>query len=74
MGIKFKVDGKDVTDKVNPPSHEQIQNEINGMEIPLGNKDINERLWAVINENTELQHQITLLKYRLESIKRIVAE
>ena len=80
MGIRFKVDGKEVNtnayhyDGGNPPSHEQIQNGIDGMEIPLGNKDVTERLWAVINENTELQQQITLLKYQLESIKRIVAE
>ena len=37
-------------------------------------EEMTERLWSVINENTGLQQQVTLLKYKLESIKRILAE
>jgi hypothetical protein len=44
------------------------------MEIPLGNDGMTERLWSVINENTGLQQQVTMLKYQLESIRRIVAK
>lgn len=42
-------------------------------ETPMS-EEMTERLWSVINENTGLQQQVTLLKYQLESIRRIVAK
>ena len=65
MGLKFKVDG------VEQPSGES--GHIEPQEIQM-TPDMTERMWSIINENTGLQQQITLLKSQLESIKRIVAE
>jgi hypothetical protein len=36
--------------------------------------DMTERLWEVINENTELKQQLYMAEHRLEQIKRILAE
>ncbi len=37
-------------------------------------KEMTERLWEVINENTELKQQLYLAEHRLEQIKRLLAE
>tara|TARA_B110000858_G_C17722239_1_gene435830 strand:+ start:371 stop:700 length:330 start_codon:yes stop_codon:yes gene_type:complete len=56
------------------PGSKGTSGHVDGMEIPLGNDGMTERLWSVINENTGLQQQVTMLKYQLESIRRIVAK
>ena len=38
------------------------------------NDEMKERLWAVINENTELKQQLYMAEAKLESIKRMLAE
>jgi hypothetical protein len=36
--------------------------------------DMTERLWEVINENTELKQQLYMAEHRLEQIKRLLNE
>ena len=36
------------------------------------NDEMKERLWAVINENTELKQQLYMAEHRLEQIKRLL--
>ncbi len=42
-------------------------------ETPM-TQDMTERLWEVINENTELKQKLFMAEHRLEQIKRILAE
>ena len=65
MGLKIKVDG------VEQPSGES--GHIEPQEIQM-TPDMTERLWEVINENTELKQQLYMAEHRLEQIKRILAE
>jgi hypothetical protein len=41
--------------------------------IPMS-KEMTERLWEVINENTELKQQLYFAEHRLEQIKRLLEE
>ena len=72
MGLKFKVDGKEVDSKSyhwdggNPPQQEPAEIQMT--------EDMTKRLWEVINENTELKQQLYMAENRLEQIKRLVAE
>jgi hypothetical protein len=36
------------------------------------NDEMKERLWSVINENTELKQQLYMAEHRLEQIKRLL--
>ena len=65
MGLKIKVDG------VEQPSGES--GHIEPQEVQM-TPDMTERLWSVINENTELKQQLYMAEHRLEQIKRILAE
>jgi len=83
MGLKFKVDGVDVTDKINLPSHEEIEKAKNEYmadkdvkipslkEIPMS-KEMTERLWEIMAENSELSQKLYIAEHRLEQIKRLV--
>ena len=42
-------------------------------EIPMS-KEMTERLWEVINENTELKQQLYFAEHRLEQIRRLLEE
>tara|TARA_R110000796_G_scaffold4151_2_gene15741 strand:- start:1115 stop:1378 length:264 start_codon:yes stop_codon:yes gene_type:complete len=87
MGIRFKVDG--VEQKSGESGHTNEFSDDTPIHVVMPankynemyeagtlemSKDMTEHLWSVINENTGLQQQVTLLKYKLESIKRILAE
>ena len=37
-------------------------------------EDMTERLWGVINENTELKQQLYMAEAKLEGIKRMLSE
>jgi hypothetical protein len=65
MGLVVKVDGQ-----VQPSGE---SGHIEPQEVPM-TPDMTERLWSVINENTELKQQLYMAEHRLEQIKRIVAE
>ncbi len=65
MGLKIKVDG--VEQKSGESGHIEPQ------EIQM-TPDMTERLWEVINENTELKHQLMMVEAKLEAIKRMLAE
>jgi hypothetical protein len=41
--------------------------------IPM-TEDMTKRLWALINENTELKQQLYFAEHRLEQIKRLLRE
>ena len=82
MGLKIKVDGKVI------PSQEEIEKAKNeylaDKDIPLPKlsepkeiqmtEDMTERLWGVINENTELKQQLYMAEAKLEGIKRMLSE
>jgi len=82
MGIRLKVDGKVI------PSQEEIEKAKNeylaDKDIPLPKlsepkeiqmtEDMTERLWELINENTELKQQLYFAEHRLEQIKRLLEE
>ena len=42
------------------------------MGIPLNKDGMTEHMWSIINENTELQQQVTMLKYQLDQIKKML--
>ena len=42
-------------------------------EVPMS-KEMTERLWEVINENTELKQQLYMAEHRLEQIRRLLEE
>ncbi len=65
MGLKFKVDG--VEQPTGTSGHIEPQ------EVPM-TEDMTKRLWEVINENTELKHQLYMVEAKLEGIKRMLAE
>ena len=78
MGIKYKVDGK----YVNPSEEENGTStgkigytnlDIEPAEIKMS-QDMTERLWSVINENTELKQKLYFANHRLEQIKRLLQE
>jgi len=71
MGLKFKVDGVDVTDKINLPSHEEIKNQIDGMEIPIPLPDAG-KMWGIIQENIQLQQENYMLRSKLDQVRRLV--
>ena len=68
MGLVVKVDGE-----VQPSGISGTSGHIEPQEITM-NDEMKERLWSVINENTELKQQLYMAEHRLEQIKRIVAE
>ena len=41
--------------------------------IPMS-KEMTNRLWEIINENTELKQQLYLAEHRLEQIRRLLEE
>ena len=65
MGLVVKVDGQ-----VQPSGE---SGHIEPQEVQM-TPDMTERLWSVINENTELKQQLYMAEHRLEQIKRILAE
>lgn len=65
MGLKIKVDG--VEQKSGESGY------IEPKEVQM-TPDMTERLWEVINENTELKQQLYMVEAKLESIKRMLAE
>ena len=107
MGIRFKVDGKLVDEKINikpleiqvadniehwkaqnPQSlvdtgypqpgskmkNEKIVTTSEGIEVGIPNEEFKNRLWELINENTELKQQLYFAEHRLEQIKRLLEE
>ena len=68
MGLVVKVDGQ-----VQPSGISGESGHIEPQEVQM-TPDMTERLWEVINENTELKQQLYMAEHRLEQIKRIVAE
>lgn len=41
--------------------------------IPMS-EEMTERLWTLINENTELKHELMMVKHKLVQIKRLMEE
>ncbi len=67
MGFVFK----DATTNT-PPSHEEINKaKSEAKEIQM-TEDMTNRLWEVINENTELKQQLYMAENKLEQIKRLL--
>tara|TARA_R110002153_G_scaffold16863_2_gene59132 strand:- start:3250 stop:3462 length:213 start_codon:yes stop_codon:yes gene_type:complete len=69
MGIIFKDQDGNILDGNGNP---EIKNDIDGMGIPLNKDGMTEHMWSIINENTELQQQVTMLKYQLDQIKKML--
>ena len=65
MGIRIKVDG------VEQPTGQS--GHIEPKEVQMTDEMTN-RLWEVINENTELKQQLYFAEHRLEQIKRLLEE
>jgi hypothetical protein len=63
----------------NPPNKEKTITTSEGIEvgvpaeIPMS-EEMTNRLWEVINENTELKQQLYFAEHRLEQIKRLLEE
>ncbi len=68
MGLVVKVDGE-----VQPSGISGTSGHIEPQEITM-NDEMKERLWSVINENTELKQQLYMAEAKLEGIKRMLAE
>lgn len=59
MGLKVKIDG--------------VEQKTNTTPDPIQmNQEMTERLWEVINENTELKQQLFMAESKLEQIKRLL--
>lgn len=69
MGIIFKDQDGNILDSNGNP---EVKNDIDGMEIPLDKDGMTEHMWSIINENTGLQQQVTMLKYKLDQIKKML--
>jgi len=69
MGIRIKVDG---VEQNTITTSEGIEVGI-PTEIPMS-EEMTNRLWEVINENTELKQQLYFAEHRLEQIKRLLEE
>jgi hypothetical protein len=63
MGIRIKVDG------VEQPTG---QSEHIEPKETLMSEEMTNRLWEVINENTELKQQLYFAEHRLEQIRRLL--
>ena len=65
MGIRIKVDG--VEQPTGQSGHIEPKE-------TLMSEEMTNRLWEVINENTELKQQLYFAEHRLEQIKRLLEE
>ena len=58
----------------NPPNKEKTITTSEGIEVGIPNEEFKNRLWELINENTELKQQLYFAEHRLEQIKRLLEE
>ena len=74
MGLKIKVDGKEQETQHTRDiiTSEGIKVGIPA-EIPMS-EEMTNRLWTLINENTELRQKLMMTENKLEQIKRLLSE
>ena len=54
--------------------NEKIVTTSEGITVGIPNEEFKNRLWELINENTELKQQLYFAEHRLEQIKRLLEE